>query len=64
VVPSEDGNVSFVWHKGGWDIEVEVAYQDAEIWADHASGAQSWSGSVWENGDQLRELLRDLGSDD
>jgi hypothetical protein len=63
VVPSEDGNVSLVWHQAGWDVEIEIAYQDAEIWADHSSG-ESWSGSVWEDSDQLKELLRSLGAGD
>lgn len=60
VVPSEDGNVSFVWHKGGWDIEVEVGWQDAEVWAEHAADSQSLRGSISETASQLRELLRGL----
>ena len=63
VVPSEDGNVSFVWHRGGWEIEIEIDYDEAEIWADHASG-ESWSGSVWQDLDQLRTLLRGLTPED
>jgi hypothetical protein len=61
VVPSEEGNVSLVWCKGGWDIEVEIASRDAEVWADNSSTARSVDGSFEEAGPEIIGLLHQLG---
>jgi hypothetical protein len=63
VVPSEDGNVSLIWHKGGWDIEVEFGEFGTDVWAVHRAGDQTWHGALEERSDELQELLRSMNED-
>jgi hypothetical protein len=60
VVPTFDGGVQFVWHKSGWDIEVEVGPKETLLWAQRRDGSASWHGSLDEHIDEMRSLLGDI----
>lgn len=60
VVPTHDGAIMLVWHKGGWDIEVEIGSDESAVWADRRDGSDSWEGSLDECLPQLKLLLRAL----
>ncbi len=62
VVPTFDGAVQFVWHKGGWDIEVEVGPKETLLWAQRRDGDASWHGSLDEHLDDIRTLLSSLAA--
>lgn len=32
VVPDEEGNICFVWHKGGFSVELAVTPEKIEFW--------------------------------
>jgi hypothetical protein len=67
VVPSEDGNVALVWHKRGWDAEVEFGPSETDVWAANRDGTSTVEGTDAEAlkalAVVLRELEADLGSD-
>jgi hypothetical protein len=62
VVPGDDGTVMLVWHKGGWDIEVEVDRESyALLWMhDRKSDGGPCSVPLEEGRDRLRAVLSDL----
>lgn len=60
VVPTFDGGVQFVWHKGGWDIEVEVGEKETMVWARRRDGGDSWGGSLDDRVGDVRKLLSEL----
>jgi hypothetical protein len=60
VVPTYNGNVQFVWHKGGWDVEVEVGSKETLVWAQRRGGDASWDGSLDDHVGELRALMAEL----
>ena len=60
VLPSEDGEVMFVWHKGGWDVEIIVGLQGAEVWAYERGSGEELSGSLEELGYATSRILMRL----
>jgi hypothetical protein len=48
VLPSEDGEILFVWHKAGWDIEISVGSEEAEVWAYNRRSGEEFMGSIRE----------------
>jgi hypothetical protein len=63
VVPSEDGEVRFFWHKAGWMLEIIVGLEDVSIWAHQPSSGEDWSGSLAEFRPQVSGLLELLAKD-
>jgi hypothetical protein len=57
VVPSEDGNVLFVWHKSRWDLEIEVGAEEIVLWAHDRRTGTGFSGSLVEQQARLSSLL-------
>ncbi len=57
VVPSEDGDILFIWHKSGWDLEIEVGAGGTTVWAYHRESGEEWSGSLDERQSELSTLL-------
>jgi len=62
VVPTFDGGVQFVWHKGGWDIEVEVGPKETLLWAQRRDGSDSWHGSLDERLEEARVVLTEIAT--
>lgn len=62
VVPSEDGNVSFVWRKAGWKVEIEVGSKEVSVWARERSSGTLLSGSLGELRTEVSDLLSILAS--
>lgn len=60
VVPTYDGGVQFVWHRGGWDLEVEVGPKETLVWAQRRDGSSSWHGSLDDQLESIRNLLAQL----
>ena len=60
VVPSEEGAVLFVWHKAGWDVEVEVTEIAANVWANRREDSTGWYGPLSEHVVDFDRLLHDF----
>lgn len=60
VVPTFDGGVQFVWHKSGWDVEVEVGPKETLLWAQRRDGAASWHGSLDERVEDARAVMSEI----
>jgi hypothetical protein len=63
VLPTMERGVLFVWHKGGWDIELEVALEGASVWAHNRSKGGDWEGSLDDTSQRLAHLLASLDVD-
>lgn len=61
VIPTADGSVQYVWHKGGWDVEVEVTTRQTYVWARRRDGQQGWDGNLDDRVRDLQELMTELG---
>jgi hypothetical protein len=61
VVPSEDGDICFVWHKAGWDLRIDVGPEETVVWAHHRGTGRQWFGSLEERRMQLARLLDVIG---
>ena len=46
VIPSDEGGILFVWHKGGWDLEIAVEERETTAWGRDRASGQYWAGSV------------------
>jgi hypothetical protein len=57
IVPSSEGNVLFIWHKAGWDVEIEISPEGTSAWAYNQRSGEEWSGSLDERQTELKELL-------
>jgi hypothetical protein len=61
VVPTEDGSVAFIWHKGGWDIEIEVdRVSHAELWMRNRKEDTSIQAPLDWHRTMLQKILREL----
>jgi hypothetical protein len=60
VVPSEDGEVAFIWHRSGWQLQLTVGYGPAEAWAHHVSSGNIWSGPLSALLTPVQNLLKEL----
>ncbi len=60
VLPSENGEILFVWHKAGWDIEITVGSEETEVWAHNRRSGEEFSGSVEEFLPETGRTLADL----
>ena len=60
VVPTFEGGVQFVWHKGGWDVEVEVGPNETLVWAQRRDGSASWHGSLDDRVHDARAVMSEI----
>jgi hypothetical protein len=63
VLPTEDGNVAFVWHKSGWNVEVEVGPEETTVWAFNRNSGRDFSGSLGRYRVATTEILSSLAID-
>lgn len=64
VLPGSDGGVVLVWHKKGWDVEVEVEPAgEVAVWAQNPLTGDMFSGAVEDYRDELRDVIALLSAD-
>lgn len=65
VVPSGAGGIRLIWHRNGWDIDVEVDENGWSFWAenDEASGILE-GGNSFDARSHLRDVLELLRTDE
>jgi hypothetical protein len=63
VVPGEEGTVQLIWHKAGWDLELEIDALESSVWARNRSTGETWHGSLDEHWQRFSSVLRDLAND-
>jgi hypothetical protein len=56
VVPSEAGGVGLIWHKAGWDVEIEFDPEGSFVWARDRSTGET----IYEDLDTFRGELSDI----
>ncbi len=61
IVPCVDGGIQLEWHRGGWDVEVNLDPM-GEIWVDaaRADGTDAWDGDFAARQDDLKQLLQTI----
>lgn len=64
VVPTEDGEVAFIWRKGGWHLQLTVNHRHTEVWAHHVSSGNIWSGALSLLLTPVQNLLKELEDSD
>jgi len=53
-----DGGVEFVWHRGGWDLEIEVSPQaEVTVWGRKRGSGASFGGPLEEYKEQAYDVL-------
>jgi hypothetical protein len=57
VVPSEEGDVLYVWHKAGWDLEINVGLEEILVWAHDRRAGKDWHGAFEELRVPVAKLL-------
>ena len=59
VVPSEDGEVLFIWHKNQVDAEIIVSTGEPQVWVHDRASGEMRSGSAADHRDCCIERLLD-----
>ncbi len=61
VVPSVDGGLQLEWHRGGWDVEIQLTPM-GEIWVDAAQvgGDLEWDGDFVARREDLKLVLKSI----
>ncbi|SRR6266700_4951489 len=60
VVPSEEGDVVFIWRKAFWDLEIDISSGESMVWAHNRRTGEMWSGLLSERQARASELLASL----
>jgi hypothetical protein len=61
LVPTREGGVQVEWHRGGWDVEIELSpYRRSWVDCERADGTDMWSGTLSDNLDPLRVVLKEI----
>lgn len=61
VVPTEDGDVLFIWHKAGWELQIEAGSEGVTAWARNRRSGETWSGSLDARQAELHGLFHLFG---
>ena len=62
VLPSDDSGITFVWHKGGWDVELAIDAVGTTVWAHSRQTGDTWFGELDTHHQELRQLLREINA--
>jgi hypothetical protein len=64
IVPTSGGGVQLEWHCGGWDVEVEIAPDAAEVTVGYArNGSDQWNeGDYLDHAARLYEVLDEMNA--
>ena len=61
VLPSDEGEVLFIWHKSGWDVQINVGSEETTVWAYDRTSGTELSGLLASRQKELADLLKILG---
>jgi hypothetical protein len=63
VVPGEEGEVCFVWHKAGWSMQITVPTRPGQtrVWAYRAATETTFSGPMEEFRAIIMKVFGDMG---
>jgi hypothetical protein len=65
VLPSEDGGIDFVWHRGGWNVEIGVEPGGTEtVWTWNRESNEEVFGDLEEHRAFFVDLIRALSARD
>lgn len=57
VLPSDEGEILFIWHKSGWDVQITVGSEETTIWAYDRNSGNEFSGSLASRQREFANLL-------
>jgi hypothetical protein len=57
VVPSGEGDVLYIWHKAGWDLEIDIGPEGTAVWARDRHAGRELYGSLEEQRAWVSGLL-------
>lgn len=60
VVPTLDGGIQFVWHRGGWDLEIEVLVNRTETWGRNRETGERFAGAPEQARSALEQAFRQI----
>lgn len=60
VVPTLHGGVQFVWHRGGWDVEIEVFSSHTVLWGRKRETGEEFEGAPELNREALARALHQI----
>jgi len=61
---TEEGGVEFAWHRGGWDVEIEVPPAgETRVWASQRDSDRSFVGSLYEQLTPAYALLTNFATE-
>lgn len=61
VLPGDDGGIVLVWHKGGWDIEIDFGPLEApSVWTTNRSGLVGFDGDLSDHREKLLDVLAEI----
>jgi hypothetical protein len=63
VIRTATGSVQYVWHKAGWDVEIEVAEGFVEAWAHERETGREIVGKLEDVQRDVAQLIAQLGRD-
>lgn len=62
VVPTDDGGVSFVWHKGGFDVDIEVSDDEVFVCVYHSASGTSFYGASSQHLAGVKAVLESISN--
>jgi hypothetical protein len=61
VLPGDEGGIVLVWHKGGWDIEIDFGPLEApSVWTVNRSDLVGFDGNLSDHREELLDVLAEI----
>jgi hypothetical protein len=61
VLPGDEGGIVLVWHKGGWDIEIDFGpLEGPSVWTVNRSSLDGFDGDLSDHREELLDVLAEI----